>query len=330
MTHFHCSLFNHNAVGKVSLHDPMFIVGNQLRALGHKFILDLDNDVKNHGQEDANYNLRFYNMPDSYNIVVEGFTDWSINVIATAHADGARFICLATEEPTPTGFNHGRDEEMRKRQESFVRAAPYLDAIWHLVPGEYTSGWYNQQAPAAYVELGYASTLVRINDPFRPERIPRSFWQEPPFEFGFYGSMSKRRERLLTRLAKATGKRNAVRVMADFDTQLARDLRMYETKVIVQIRKFDEMGLVSSSRCNTALHLGRPVVAEPHELSKPWDSVVKFTRSEDEFIQMALLTAKRWRDAHASQMVKFKELFPPSVCLGPALALLDQPRRIAA
>lgn len=330
MTAFLAHLWNHNTVGKVSLHDPLFIVGNQLRALGHEFIWDPTNDVTAHGKEDLSYNLQFYNFPNSYNLIVEGFTDWSVGVLKDAYASGARFICLATEEPTPTGFNHGRDSEMRKRQETFSRAASYFDAIWHLVPGEYTANWYNQQAPSAYVELGYALSLVRINDPYKPPRIPPQFCQEPPFEFGFYGSLSPRREKLLKRLARASGKQKAVRIMADFDTQTARDFRMYEAKVIVQIRKFEEMGLVSNSRCNTALHLGRPVVAEPHELSKPWDEVVKFTKSEDEFIQIALSTTKRWRETHNTQFSRFKEKFPPSVCLNPALALLDQPRRVAA
>lgn len=312
-------LWNHNKLGKVSLHDPIGVIGHQLRALGHTAIWDPDNDVKNDGVH-LNYNLQFYNFPGSVNVIVEGFTDWSVGVIAEAHRDGARFVCVATEEPTERGFNHGTDPEMVKRQAKFVEAAPYLDAIWHLVPGEYTSRWYAQHAPTAYVELGYAPSLVR----------QESMLTEPPYEFGFYGSMSPRRERLLRRLARATGKRNAIRVMMDFDTQVQRDLRMQEAKVIVQVRKFDEMGLVSSSRCNTALHIGRPVIAEPHELSAPWDSVVKFTRSEDEFVSMAMLMLPRWRDAHRAQMAKFKELMSPQLCVGPALALLDQPRRVAA
>ncbi|MEK7749585.1 MAG: hypothetical protein AAB277_01250, partial [Planctomycetota bacterium] len=82
--------------------------------------------------------------------------------------------------------------------------------------------------------------------------------------FGFFGSLSRRRLKILKTLARYIGSEKAIRVVSDFPTQDERDAAMRSARVILQIRKYDEMGLVSSSRCNTALCNGRPVIAEPH------------------------------------------------------------------
>lgn len=301
-------LENHNVIGQRSLEDVIGIMGKQMRELGHKVVWDTNN--------------RKAMLPKEmgYNFIVEGFTEPLVKVLGDMHAQGARFICIATEEPTPKGFNHGTQIEMVKRQEVFPKAAKYFDGIIHLVPGKHVADWYGQFAPTAYSELGYAKSLVR------PDRI------QPDFEFGFYGSLTPRRLKLLKRLAREVNKPNAVKIMADFRTQTERDQTMQRAKVIVQLRKFDSMGLVSSSRCNTALCLGRPVVAEPHELSEPWDQIVRFSKSTDSFINEALLVRAAWKGVHAAQMEKFKEKLPPEKCIGAALEQIGVlgPRRMSA
>lgn len=282
-------------MGVRSLEDPMGIIGHQLRALGHKVVWQPKNDI-------------FVAADSGYNIIIEGFTPYSTQVIANAHAQGARFICIATEEPTPKGFNHGRDREMVKRQAEFPNAAKFFDGILYLVPGDHVRDWFSQFAPTAYVELGYAPTLPRPSD-----------WIEPQFDFGFFGSVSTRRLKILKKLAKAIGSEKAVRVEGTFPSQTERDRIMREARVIVQIRKHEEMGLVSSSRCNTALCLGRPVVAEPHLLSKPWDEIVKFSASLDAFYNDCLMARSMWKGLHASQMAKFRERLTPEFCIGRAL-----------
>ena len=289
------SMLNHTLLGQRSLEDVIGIIGHQLRALGHKAVWDPKND-------------KFLTRDRGYNVIVEGFTPQVVEVMAEYHAKGARFLCVATEEPTPEGFNHGVQKEMVARQEMFPEAARYIDGIMCLVSGAHVIEWYGRYAPSAYVELGYAPTLVR-----RP--LPR----QPRWEFGFYGSLSKRRLNILRRLARRVNSPNAVRVVADFATQAERDAAMQDAKVILQVRKFDKMGLVSNSRCNTALHLGRPVVAEPHELSAPWDGIVQFADSEEEFYSAALLARAAWTGLHAAQFSRFKERMTPEICVGEPL-----------
>lgn len=287
----------------------MGIVGHQLQALGHRVVWEPKND-------------RFL-MPDAgINLIVEGFTEASTQVIQEAHRRGARFVCIATEEPTPKGFNHGRDREMIYRQREFPNVGRCFEGILHLVPGDHVTRWYGQWAPSAPVELGWAPTLVRPGD-----------WQEPEFAFGFFGSLTKRRLKILKRLAKSlNGVEKAVRVEATFPSQTERDRIMREARVIIQIRKHDEMGLVSSSRCNTALCLGRPVLAEPHLLAKPWDEVVKFSDTSETFFNDALMMRAAWRGVHSAQYSRFREKFTPEFCIGRALReiRLNLETRVAA
>ena len=292
---FIVNLYNHNKLGQRSLEDVIGIFGNQLRALGHEVLWFPEN-------------ANFVHKDHGINVVVEGFTEYAVDVLKQAHNLGCRFICLATEEPTPLGFNHGRDREMVWRQKIFPQAAQYFEGIFCLVPGEHVTRWYGQFAPAEYIELGYADSLVR------------NIRVKPVFNFGFFGSISKRREKILRRLARYIGTEKAIRICSDFPQQHERDEIMRQAKVILQIRKYDEMGLVSSSRCNTALCNGRPVIAEPHALSKPWDEIIWFAGTMESFYDEAIMASAMWEGIYQSQMDKFKKRLPPKLCVGEPLA----------
>lgn len=266
-----------------------------LRSLGHEIVWDPKND-------------KFLTGDSGINLIVEGFSPASIASIAEGRAGGARFLMLATEEPTPKGFNHGTQKEMVQRQELFPEAARMCEGIVHLVPGEHVTRWYAQFAPAAPAELGFAPTLVRKGPDV-----------EPDYDFGFFGSLSKRRLKILKRLAKMVGTVKAVKLVADFAPQADRDREMKRARVIVQLRKFDEMGLVSSSRCNTALCIGRPVVAEPHEMAQEWDKIVRFSKTPESFYTDAMTVRAAWRWVHNDQFSKFKATMTPERCIGRAL-----------
>lgn len=301
---FSFSLFNHNEAGARSLHDVIGIIGHQLMALGHQVIWD------------PNHPLTFLRPESGINIIVEGFTPEVLRFVSEAHQQGCRFVIIGTEDPTDKGFNHGESPEMVLRQRNFPDGAKMCEAIFCLVSGKSATEWYSQFAPSAFVELGHAPGLVRTPD-----------YGTPPYDFGFFGSLTKRRLKLLKKLAKSMpGHDKAVRVEATMPDQVTRDRVMREACVIVQIRKDDNMGQVSSSRCNTSLHLGRPVVAEPHELSHPWDQVVQFTpkgetdeKTVQNFLNACLFARSNWRSLHARQMEKFKTLMTPEWCVGRAL-----------
>ena len=294
---FHVNMFNHSDIGQRSLEDVVGIFGHQLRALGHQAIWDTGN-------------TGFIRGSDGVNVLVEGFVPSHEPIIAAARQQGCRFLILATEEPTDRGFNHGTQEEMVKRQRDFHCVAKYADGIFYLVPGDHCQKFFSQFAPSYYLELGYAPSLVRKQ------------MVVPEYDFGFYGSLTRRRHAILKKLANRINSVKAVKIVADFKTQEERDVQMQRAKVIVQIRKFDKMGLVSTSRCNTALSLGRPVVAEPHDLSKPWDEVVRFSSSMEGFFATCLAVRAAWKGVHQEQFEKFKTKFSPEICVGEPLRKL--------
>jgi hypothetical protein len=282
---------NHNKIGQRSLEDVIAIVGHQLRALGHSPVYRPENN-------------QLVTADCGINVMVEGFNAGVVEVMAEYRAKGARFLILATEEPTGRGFNHGRDPAMVDRQKHFPAAAALSDGILHLVPGEAVTRWYAQHAPAAYVELGYAPTLMRLQPMARPDH-----------DFGFFGTISKRRQKMLRRLQKL----GTLIVSGEFEAGPERDRIMRRAKVVVQIRKHEEMGLVSSSRCNTALCIGRPVVAEPHLHSKPWDEIVDFAGTVDGFFSMAIMARISWQALYDRQLAAFRQKLTPEACLGRAL-----------
>lgn len=291
----------HNAIGKRSLEDVVGIMGNQLRALGHEAILDSRNL-----QEDIGQHV-YVTHPNSINVLVEGFTPGWVEHLSQARAAGIRFLILATEEPTERGFNHGTQKEMVARQKIFPEAAKLCEGILHLVPGEHVTRWYGQFVPSAQAELGFAPGLLRVTN------------QEPDFDFGFFGSLTTRRHRILKRLAKMVGTQKAVFIESKFPAQDVRDAMVRRCKVIVQLRKFEAMGLVSSSRCNTALMVGRPVVPEPHTLTHPWDEVIRFPQTMDGFYRNALLARSAWRQVWNDQVDKFRRKLSPEFCVGEPL-----------
>jgi hypothetical protein len=259
------------------------LIGRQLEALGHTV------EWSNEG---------LYTAPGTCNILVEGFSEPHIDYMRQCKEAGGRIIIIATEEPTPTGFNHGIIEDMKRRQAIFPEAAKYADAIWHLVPG--CTDWYGQfGAPAAFLDLGYSPKMVRSVD------------VQLDHDFGFFGSITPRRQKIMQKFADSGLKVRQIQ----FGSCAARDYEMSRCRVILQIRSHEQMGLISNSRCCTALHLGRPVIAEPHANPGKWTEIIEFAPIEF-YMQRAVFMRKNWRDAYKAQFNKFKALLSPENCVG--------------
>lgn len=294
--HFNFSTFNHCPQGQIIVEDITHILGHQLIALGHT--ISWSNDG-------------FYPR-GAYNVVLESFADPNypaLDEIRAAHERGCQFLCVATEEPTGDGFNHGLDPAMIDRQKAFPEAARYFDGILHLIPGEHITQWYGQFGPAAHAELGYAPGLV-VSGPEEPN--------QPAMDFGFYGKMTWRREQMLGHLEQLTG-RPVLRITSLDVPRAERDRYMRCAKVIVQIRANEEWGMVSSTRCASALHFGRPVVAEPHPDPGPWEDVVHFAKSVDAFYADAIEATRAWKLFHYTQVGAFRAKLTPEHCVGRAL-----------
>ena len=168
---FNISLFNHCEDGRRCIEDLVLVLSAQLHSLGHEVM------------------QRDYFINDGINVLYESFADeGTIPRIAAAHKRGCRFLYIATEEPAADGSFNGRlDNAMRERMEAFPEAAIYAEGVLCLVPGEKTCKWYDQYAPSAYAELGYVKSLLSMG-PIEPTR-----------NFGFYGQLTPRRQRIFDR-----------------------------------------------------------------------------------------------------------------------------------
>lgn len=291
---FRFNTFNHCRQGQIIVEDITAILGRQMIALGHE--VQWSNDGFAYGD-------------DAINVVLESFADdpRTIESMTVARGLGCRFLIVATEEPTATGFNHGLEPAMIDRQRAFPAAAALADGILHLVPGDAVTRWYSQFAPAAHAEIGYAPELVEDPDDVEPDR-----------DFGFYGKVTWRREEMLARLEKLSG--SPVLRIASLDVpRRERDATMRRARVIVQIRANEEWEMVSSTRCATALAFGRPIIGEPHAILSPWASVVRFSSSVESFYDDAIAAASIWRALHAEQFARLKERLSPETCVGRAL-----------
>ena len=288
---FHFLLFNHCAQGQNAIGDIVEIVGQQFLALGHHVSKAIDPLFATNG----------------INVVLESFADPNypaLPQIAEAHARGCRFLYIATEEPTESGaFNNATDDPaMRDRQAAFAEAAQYCDGIVHLVPGDHITAWYGRYAPAAYAELGYAPGLLRDDG------------SEPDCDFGFFGKLTVRRRQMMRHLSTL----GSVVTEYGFVPGTQRDREMRRARVIVQILETDD-GAFSSSRCNTALSIGRPVVAEPHRSPGVWREIVHLSPTIDGFYEDARTALSGWRGLHRIQFEQFKERLAPEKCIGASL-----------
>jgi hypothetical protein len=292
------SLFNHSRFGQENLLDAVFIIGHQLMALGHEFIFDPQNPGYFLGKEQG------------YNIIIENFSETNIlATISNVHMQGGRFIVVAMEEPTEgEGFNNSTSPEMIFRKQHFRLCKPYIDGVLHIVPGEHTFNWYSQYAPSACMELGYAPTLVR--------ELP---YLEPAYDFGFFGTIHGRRNKILKDLDKRIGHSKGLLAIGSFPSPQIRDEEMRNVKVILNIRKRDNLGLISGCRCNTALCLGRPIVSEPYSNETPWDDIVSISKSDDSFIDEAIYVLSNWDFFHKKQFDLFKSKLTPEFCIGEPL-----------
>ena len=277
------------------MQDILSNIARQLEALGHECYWADEG---------------FAGGDDTYVLLTEGFFGNHLEVMRDACARGIKFIILATEAPGQTGFNAGLTDELIARQRTFPQAASYAHAIWCTIKDSVP--WYSRFGrPAAHLELGYAPASVR--HPENPAGLDH--------DYGFFGSMTPRRYKMLHQFArsKVDGHRARVRYTS-FETVHNRDAQMVRCRVILQIRPHEKMAMLSSSRCATALHIGRPVIAEHHVEVGAWKDIIEFAHPDVFTIKAAKMHA-RWEAAHAEQFERFRALLPPEKCVGETIRL---------
>lgn len=241
-------------------------------------------------------------------MLFECFDTQAIGNLQVARDCGARFVIIGTEVPGKTAFNEGYRSDMEARQQIFPHAACLAEALWVLAPDPL--GWYaTLGVPTAKIELGYSRALVEESA------------VQPTYDFCFYGIMTDYRHRVLKRF-EAAGL-NVV-VTPHHATPVVRNAVIQSARAVLEIGSYENSRLISSSRCATSLHAGRPVFCEPRDASVdgPWRGIVTVATSDAEMFAEARSLVSDWQGCYSRQMVKFSGLLDAERCLGTALALL--------
>lgn len=294
MTTFRFNLFNHSPVGRESVEDIIDPIAAQMLDLGH----------------DAHRDDSCFLPPPVVNVMVEGFNAEINALIAAARAqEGIRLVIIATERPSTHGFNNQTKGEMVTRQVHFPAAAAQADALWPLVP-EAVEWMQRHHKRVAHLELGYSARRI----------IPQVGPAE--YDFGFFGSLTPRRQGVLQDLVRrghrvfVTGPRIGKGGQLELPSREERNELMQRCKIILQLKPADNWQIISSSRCNTAINLGRAVVAEPHNSNSAWKRIVRFSSTPFNFVKTAEKALEDYEGEWVRQFCRFKEILPPAACVG--------------
>ncbi len=291
--HFHFFDGNHTEVGRDTLIDIRNCLAGMLIDLGHGVTKSSDQLVTR----------------PSINVLFEGFGRKSSALLAAISKQDFDFLIVCTEAFGKKAMNDSAHRAMRMRQRWLPEVAKIAKACWCLAPG--MAEQLKQYCENSFdVELGWSQTQesVLLKD------------EAPKHPFVFYGGLNERRASLVNAFE---GQGHHVALGEDYGPILLRNDLVRQSKVVLGLKPTNSWKLFSSSRAQTALHLGRPVIFEDVDDSahrSPWRDIVVVSESEC-FGTVAVEMMKNWQDCAAEQMEKFREILPPQRSIGPALEM---------
>lgn len=238
--HFHFQLANHYFGGLYLIEDIVAPVVWGLRSRGHRVTMGFLPDLPL--RPSVVVLLEFFNKDD----IVDSFLQWRSD---QADQKCIGLICtedihdkLVMEKPEHPG-----------RQRNLLRVLPQCDFVWPIVPSE-----YDRYVPAerlAFLDFGYVEALRRDGLPARDRDI----------DVLLYGSMNERRRRVLDELTARGLKVAATRgLLPDY----MRDDLIGRAKVVLDLRRSDDVKFTSPTRICTALQMGATLVSEKFDTSR--------------------------------------------------------------
>jgi hypothetical protein len=237
--HFHFQLANQYFAGMYRIEDVVTPILWGLRALGHRVTTGI--------------------MPDlpswpSVVVMIEyfdrvGYPEELIGWKTTGARKCLGMICTEDiDDPLVM-----EDPRFPRRREGLLRVLPHCDFVWPLVPG-YESGYVDADR-LGFVDYGYCEAL-------RWDGLPAT---ERDIDVLFYATMNDRRRRLSDGFA-----RRGLRVAAtrgSLPSYIRRNL-MARSKLVLDVRRGEEVKYTSPSRICAALQMGSTVVSELFDTSR--------------------------------------------------------------
>lgn len=262
--HFHFQLANHYFAGLYRIDDIVSPMLWGLRALGHRVTTGI-----------------LPNLPawPSAVILLEYFDrDGAIDEIVNWKRGAAGRACLGlvcTEDLNDALVME--DPKFPRRRKNLLQLLPYCDFVWTIIPG----GYEEHVAPErlSFIDYGYVEALRRDGWPAAKRDI----------DVLFYATINERRRKLYESL-----ERQGLRVAATrgYLPDFVRFNLMSRSKIVLDVRRGDDVRFTSPSRIAAALQVGSTVVSEFFDTSRlgalyPYTEAVEFAAIEERCVALA-------------------------------------------
>lgn len=294
--HFHLQLANHYFAGLYRIDDIISPIVWGLRALGHNVTSGI-----------------LPNLPAWPSaVLIQEFFDRegsAEEVLAWRLGPGARkCLGLLCTEDLNDSLVMG-DPRWPRRRESLLRILPHCDFVWTIIPGGYEA--YVATDRLAFIDYGYVEALRRDGWPAARRDI----------DVLFYATINDRRRRLYEALEK-----QGLRVAATrgYLPDYVRFNLMSRARIVLDVRRGDDVRFTSPSRIAAALQVGSTVVSETFDTSR-LGALYRYTQAmEFDAIEERCLTLARQPDVVELGLAareRFKAETSMAANLGAALAL---------
>lgn len=293
--HFHWTCINHHPDGADTLIDVRNAIAGQIADLGHS----------------QSYGDATLETLPAINIIIEGFGPRTVAWMAARHKDNCRFVTVCTERMGKESLDDAPHPDMKTRQQNLPVAAALSEAVWCLVPGT-AAHLRSYCKDTRDIELGYS----RTREAYLHSDVV------PVHSACFYGGMLDRRRVVLETLI--AGGIDICMPPKEYGRISDRNAALALSKIALGINPVPGWKIVSSSRAQSALHVGRPMLMEEVDDAaspSPWREVIRFCRLRDMYGQ-ALDMIEHWEAERDRQLGAFREKFSAQRILAPAIEAL--------
>jgi hypothetical protein len=238
--HFHFQLANHYFGGLYLIEDIVTPVVWGLRERGHRVTMGFLPELP--PWPSIVLVMEYFELDH----VTEGFLQWRND---PSERKCVGLIC--TEDISDRLVMDHPDYPGRRR--NLLRVLPHCDFVWPIVPSD-----YHEHVPAerlSFLDFGYVDALRR-------DGLPAN---ERDIDVLLYGSLNDRRRGVLDELKKRGLKVAATRgLLPDY----MRDNLIGRARVVLDLKRADDVKFTSPSRICTAVQMGATLVSEKFDTSR--------------------------------------------------------------
>jgi hypothetical protein len=238
--HFHFQLANHYFAGLYRIDDIVSPIIWGLRELGHRVTSGILPDLPS--WPSAVVIQEFFDREGS----AEEVLGWKLG------AGARKCLGLICTEDLNDELVMG-DPRWPRRRDSLLRILPHCDFVWTIIPGGYEL--YVAPERLAFIDYGYVEALRRDGLPPAQRDI----------DVLFYATINERRQRLYDALA---GQGLRVAATRGYLPDYIRYNLMSRARLVLDVRRGDDVRFTSPSRIAAALQLGSAVVSELFDTSR--------------------------------------------------------------